>query len=104
MATMARWAGALLLALVAACAPMAIDEAGARHAATGFIMRSAPLGTSIEDIEVDTVRQETRGPVAGWAVEVHGTAVTHGETDGTIRAYWLFIDGMTGEVTIEAQG
>ena len=105
MAARVRRAGAVLvLLLVVACEPTAIDEAGARAAAAAFIGRSAPLGSTIEDLEVTSVRQVTRGPVAGWAVEIHGTAVMQGETDGTIRAYWLFIDGSTGEVTIEGQG
>jgi hypothetical protein len=105
VAALVRRAGALLVVLlVVACAPMAIDEAEARTAAAAFIEGSAPLGSKIRDPEVTSVRQVTRGPVAGWAVEIHSTAVMQGETDGTIRAYWLFIDGSTGEVTIEGQG
>jgi len=94
----------LVLLLVVACEPTAIDEAGGRAAAAAFIGRSTPLGSTIKDNEVTSVRQVTRGPVAGWAVEIDDTAVMQGETDGTIRAYWLFIDGSTGEVTIEGQG
>jgi hypothetical protein len=82
----------------------AIDEAGARTTAAAFIGRSAALGTRIEDIEVTTVRQETRGPVPGWAVEIHGKAVMQDETGDTTRAYRLFTSDMAGEVMVEGQG
>ena len=55
----------MVLLLTAACVPMAVDEAGARTAATAFVGRQAALGTTIEDIEVTAVRQETRGPIPG---------------------------------------
>jgi hypothetical protein len=104
MQAMIRWVCLLVLLLPVACAPMEIDEAGARVAAAAFIARAAPLGSRIEDVEVTSVRRENRGAVPGWVVEIHGTAVLQGETDGTIRAYLLFIDGANGRVKIEGQG
>jgi hypothetical protein len=40
----------------------------------------------------------------GWAVEIHGAAVMRAEADGKVRASWLFINRMAGEVTVEALG
>jgi hypothetical protein len=98
--------GALVLAamLVAACSLPRLGEAEARAAAAGFVARSAPLGASMERIQVSATRLETRDGRPGWVVEIEGTPLRQGETEGVTYYYILFVDGASGEVTILGQG
>ncbi len=81
-----------------------VDQGRAREAAADFVETLNPPGATMEDIRATSVRQEMRGAAPGWLVEVEGTPMRPGEAEGVTYYYILFIDGTTGEVTIEAQG
>ena len=99
-------AGALALVamLVAGCTLPVVDEGRAREAAAAFVEAQSPPGTTMRDVRVTSVRQESRGAGPGWVVEIEGTPARAGEAEGVPYHYILFIDGTTGEVTIEGQG
>jgi hypothetical protein len=98
--------GALALAaiLVAGCIRLAIDEAQARATAVGFVETQGMPGMMMRDVRVISVRQEPRGTGHGWVVNIEGTPARAGDAEGVPYHYILFIDGASGEITIDGQG
>ena len=72
--------------------------------AADFVAKQGMPGMMMRDVRVTSVRQEPLGAARGWVVEVEGTPARAGDADGVPYHYILFIDGTSGEVTIQAQG
>lgn len=94
--------GAVLAAaiLVGGCAPWQVDEADARRAATDWVALQALPGETMQNVTVSSVRQEG----GGWVVEVTGEPRGAGQPEGMTYYYLLFVDGVTGAVTVRALG
>ena len=86
--------------LAGACTTWPVDEAGARRVAMEWVAQQALPGETMENVTVSSVRLDG----GGWVVEVAGDPRGPGQPEGMTYYYELFVDGVSGAVTVRALG